>query len=435
MELQIIFDRPDRLYRFGESVSGKVLLQPDSDQTYSQIWLTYRWRTHGKGDRDEGPEQSLALALAEKQYVRAGESREFPFSFQAPNGPVTYHGHYLNVDWYLTAHAQCGPLSHLKSEQDFLLQAGDPTRPVVLGTKPTSKEPLEISFKALPPRPAAEPSRSDDLVEVKGAEIPKQLPQPVGSSTTQWGTIGIIAATFFLLLVVAWAAVTFEGLNWLLFLYLLGLALVAGAVIMVVRSAVKREWGQVADMLLALVILSVIGLAIYWSEREGINLDLYVWSAFCIALLAMLLIAGVRFILSSYAYKRKLELREVWVRPDLVYGGSEIRCHVDFVAKRGSHLLNVKATLVTRERVIYASGTTSVTEHHLLNEKTHARPFNQDLAEGSWIGFDCALPVAPDLPATFSSIHNHLEWMVTLKAELRNWPGWEKTFPVTVLPG
>jgi hypothetical protein len=432
MEIQITFDRLDRLYRSGETVSGKVVLQPDADRTYSKIWLTYRWRTHGKGDRDEGPEQSLALA--EEQYVGAGERREYPFSFPAPNGPVTYHGHYLNVDWYLTAHAQRGPVSHVKSEQDFLLLAGDPTGPVVLGTKPPSKEPLEVPLKGLPVRSATEPSRPYDLVEVKGAEIPKQLPQPVGSSIGQWGTIGIIAVIFVPLLVVAWAAVTFEGINWLLFLYLLGLALVAGAIIMVVISAVKREWGHVAGILLALVILSVIGLAIYWGEREGIDWELYLNFGLCIAVLAIVSVVVVVSIVRGNAYKRKLELREVWVRPDLVYGGSEIRCHVDFVAKRGSHLLNVKATLVTRERVTYASGTTSVTEHHLLSEKTHARPFNQGLAEGSWIGFDCALPVAPDLPATFSSNHNHLEWMVTLKAELRNWPGWEQTFPITVLP-
>ena len=57
--------------------------------------------------------------------IRAGERREFPFRFEVPGGPVTYRGTYLNLDWYLTAHAKGGLLQHLKAEQDFLLQGCD----------------------------------------------------------------------------------------------------------------------------------------------------------------------------------------------------------------------------------------------------------------------------------------------------------------------
>jgi len=76
-----------------------------------------------------------------------------------------------------------------------------------------------------------------------------------------------------------------------------------------------------------------------------------------------------------------------------------------------------------------------VTDFHLIEEKSHTKSFNEDLEAGRLITFDCTLPVHPDAPATFSSTNNNLEWTVMLKVNIKGWPDWEKTLPITMLPG
>lgn len=59
MGIEVIFDHEDHLYRFGEVISGKIVLRPETDRTYSDIWITYGWQTHGRGARDRGVEEKL----------------------------------------------------------------------------------------------------------------------------------------------------------------------------------------------------------------------------------------------------------------------------------------------------------------------------------------------------------------------------------------
>lgn len=355
MKIQVIFDRANRLYRFGDDVSGKVVVEAKSDCTCSKVWITYGWRTHGRGDRDKGREEELILQRR-KHPFRAGEHKEFPFSFGVPNGPVTYHGHHLNVDWYLTAHVTSPPGSVFKSEQDFLLLRGDPTGAVVLGTE-------TIQLKDLPARSAEQPPSSHGLLKVKA-----------GSPKSQ----------------VLWPIVT----PILLGLFLMFLMIIIANLVPVVATCIL---------------------------------------AFILALILTLIRVRLQAIIRN-AYKRKLEVGEFWVKPASVYPGGQIHCHVEFRTKRECYLRSVKASICARERVTRTVGTNAVAEEHILDEETYMRPFDQDLPAGRWTTFDCELPVEPDAPATFISYRNRLEWTVTMKADLKAWPDWVKTFPITVLP-
>ncbi len=96
---------------------------------------------------------------------------------------------------------------------------------------------------------------------------------------------------------------------------------------------------------------------------------------------------------------------------------------------------NLKATISARERVATNYVGEKLTSTNFLGEKVYTQDFNYDLSEGKRISFDCTLPVHPDAPVTFSSTNNNLEWTVTLKVNIKGWPDWEKTFPITVLPG
>ena len=365
MELEVFFDREDRLYKFGEVISGKVVLKPFSDRTFTNIWVTCRWQTHGQGSRDRGKERKMIL-MEGKMFLKAGEYKEFSFYFEAQNGPVSYHGHLLNVDWYLTAHAQGGFQYPLETQQIFLLQACDPTEAVILGTKKIPPENFPVRSIQVPP------SEESNLVEK--TYNPK--------NHIKWVVVilSLIFSTFFCI----WSGFKIP--------------------ISINYKNLEQEWYLIPVFL----------------------------TSFILFLLTIVVISAE--ILSRIRFIEKLEPGEVWVKPVTVWRGGAARSHVDFVVKRGFHLRNISATISARERVTLNFGGEKLTSTNYLGEKVYIQDFNYDLSEGRRISFDCDLPVHPDAPATFSSTNNHLEWMVTLKVNIKAWPDWEKTLPIIVLP-
>ena len=121
-ELRISFDQMDRRYHASETVSGKVVVEVHKGFPGRDFRLNYGWRTHGWGNKDEGGKGFISLAPGNLEFCK-GEIREFPFHVPAPCEPLTYHGHYLNVDWYLKASLDTQEFLHPTThvEEDFLL--------------------------------------------------------------------------------------------------------------------------------------------------------------------------------------------------------------------------------------------------------------------------------------------------------------------------
>lgn len=353
MDLRVLFDRQDRCYRFGDEISGRVAIDAKSDFTLSKAWVTYRWRTHGRGNRDVG--LGLVLALAgEKTSLRAGEHSDLPFSFKAPNGPVTYHGRYLNVDWYIIAHA-IGPRGRVfESEEDFLLLGGLTTGPIILGDQ-------KVGVRDLPPRSSEELPISQGFMEIKAG-----------------------------------------------------------------RPRIRR---QVDYILLPVTFVVALVLAAYLPGSDTYQFAF----ALVITVAVGILLAGLRRVI-RHAYKRKLEVGGLWVNPTSVCAGGQVVCHVDFRAKGEVHLGGIRATLYAQESVTRPSGTTVTTDYHVVKQRTFERPFNERLSPGTQILIDCAVPVEQDASATFVSKNNRLDWFVKVQVDLKRWPDWVETFPITVLP-
>lgn len=219
MEIEVIFDRENHLYKFGEVISGKVVVMPTSKRTYSGIWITYQWRTHGQGNRESGNEEKVIL-MEENSSLNAGERMELPFRFEAPNGPVTYHGHFLNVDWYLTAYAQWGSHSDSKSSEcDFLLRGGEPTDMISLGHE-------GILLEDLPDRSSDVPPPTERSTLDRGGRLKPQI----NWSITNW--IFIVTIPIFILMIF--------NAPWFLYL-LFYILLILGVIIYVIRGqAYKR---------------------------------------------------------------------------------------------------------------------------------------------------------------------------------------------------
>lgn len=122
-DIRITFDRSDRTYRGGETVRGEVHITVNSDIRCNGVVLTHYWRTHGRGNRDTGPKQKVALT--ESAPLTAGEELHLPFEFQSDLWPLTFHGNYIYVDHYVHVGVDVPWAIDPKHEEEFILLPGE----------------------------------------------------------------------------------------------------------------------------------------------------------------------------------------------------------------------------------------------------------------------------------------------------------------------
>ncbi|MCA9196553.1 MAG: hypothetical protein KDA87_03405 [Planctomycetales bacterium] len=139
-DVRIVFDKPDRTYHGGETVSGKVLVSVNQNVNAKGIRLTYQWRTHGRGNRATGDKQ--VLMLSEASQLTTGDDLVLPFQFTADEFPFTYRGHYLNIDHYVKADVDVAWAFNPKSEQEIIVLPGK--RPAVF---PASRTEVRLKEK------------------------------------------------------------------------------------------------------------------------------------------------------------------------------------------------------------------------------------------------------------------------------------------------
>lgn len=118
-DLIIDLDSAKRVFLPGEVIRGVVEVVVNSEVRCDGLTLTSLWQTHGRGNRRSGGEQAQELF---RGTWLAGETHHYPFEVVAPEGPVTYHGHYLNVDHYLRATADIPWALDPKAEEEFVLE-------------------------------------------------------------------------------------------------------------------------------------------------------------------------------------------------------------------------------------------------------------------------------------------------------------------------
>lgn len=125
-------DRADRTYRPGEEITGRVILWMTRALWRCEVRLAIHWRTSGAGDVSRG--EPVAIDLVVDERVEAGE-RLLPFSLPAPDGPPTYAGTLIRVEWVLEAFVRSSE-GVANIEEDFVLVDA---RATVLDGKPRGK--------------------------------------------------------------------------------------------------------------------------------------------------------------------------------------------------------------------------------------------------------------------------------------------------------
>jgi len=112
-------------YRLGDTVKGTVTVQVNKECKCDGLVLKKHWRTHGKGNRSSGGQETLNLY----QGVWQPGIYTYSFSFELNDGPFSYHGHYINVDWYLSAKADIPWAIDPSDEIEFILEKGNEELP------------------------------------------------------------------------------------------------------------------------------------------------------------------------------------------------------------------------------------------------------------------------------------------------------------------
>lgn len=94
------FDKGEAVFEVGDTVSGTAIITAHEETVCHKVVVQMRWQTHGKGNRDAGKWMKESTQVSDNK-LSANETQKIPFSFTLPEGPLTYRGGYLNIDWYL----------------------------------------------------------------------------------------------------------------------------------------------------------------------------------------------------------------------------------------------------------------------------------------------------------------------------------------------
>jgi hypothetical protein len=121
-EVSIEFDRPNRQYQGGETISGSVHVVAKQALTYDSITLTGFWRCHGYGFPVS--KEFHGARIDGVGHLLAGETRCFPFSFVGPSEPVTYHGSDLNIDHYVRIEVDSPKAKIQECTEQYCLKPG-----------------------------------------------------------------------------------------------------------------------------------------------------------------------------------------------------------------------------------------------------------------------------------------------------------------------
>lgn len=119
-----------RVFEAGEKIAGTVRVRVEQPCADVRLSLDQRWRTDGRPSRYQG--HCDDILLFEGAWSGVGVYR-YPFIFNVPPGPYTYHGKLLRVDWFLHAQASCGDEQPSTADEKIAVEASGCERDFIIG--------------------------------------------------------------------------------------------------------------------------------------------------------------------------------------------------------------------------------------------------------------------------------------------------------------
>lgn len=100
-EVRVVFDRASRKFVSEETIAGHIEVVIGETTHCEELIISLAWCTRGHGNPVLG--EWGVIRLFEGTW-EPGTYR-YPFTLVAPNGPFSYNGYFLDVEWLLHAHA------------------------------------------------------------------------------------------------------------------------------------------------------------------------------------------------------------------------------------------------------------------------------------------------------------------------------------------
>jgi hypothetical protein len=116
----------------GGILNGEAVVTVHQPVETKGVKVLVGWRTHGRGTRSRSVVIEQVIFAGE---LSAGEMR-FPFAISVPTGPLTFHGEYVNVEWFALATVDLPWAVDPGVERVFALQRSDTAEPYVHGVRP-----------------------------------------------------------------------------------------------------------------------------------------------------------------------------------------------------------------------------------------------------------------------------------------------------------
>lgn len=123
LEMRIHLEGGKRDYTGGDLVAGAVYVMAREPVDCRSLTVELLWQAHGKGNRNV---QTIDSQVEGEQRWEPGFEQRFPFRFQLPKSPWTYHGHLLNVDYHLCARADFPWARDAVVEEEIVVLPGAP---------------------------------------------------------------------------------------------------------------------------------------------------------------------------------------------------------------------------------------------------------------------------------------------------------------------
>ena len=327
-DIQVTFNKGERIFAVGEEVSGVINIKANKSTVCHAVHIVWQWRTHGRGNTAKGMANEVIEYVSGNE-LDEGKEYNFPFTFPAPNGPLTYRGHYLNIDWYLSARVDArGPFDP-KGEEEFLLL-------------PTIGKEVSLG-----------PAYSTKL------------------NSKVMGGCGLIFSSIFLVV----------GLIWII------ISLLTDTPFFVTLFGAP---------------FFVIGLfLVYRDLRNSLALN-------------------------------KLGNIEVTLDERHFVPGEVLNCQVIFTPKTALDLKHVVCKIHGKEQVIRGSGTDKTTYTHNLYEQEETKLEDARFSAGEKVEIKIEFTIPEDAAYTFAAVDNKLFWEVTVTIDVKGWPNWVQSYPITV---
>lgn len=120
-EVTVVLDGPGQDVVAGSDVTGAVAVTVGEQTEPANLCIRQIWRAHGKGNTHEVVVEERIELLPR---LTPGSPHNVPFRFRAPDSPVTYHGHLVNVDHYVSARVNKPWAKDAVAEADYLVVPG-----------------------------------------------------------------------------------------------------------------------------------------------------------------------------------------------------------------------------------------------------------------------------------------------------------------------